>query len=185
MKYRIVTGDPATMRTQCLIVGAFSRKQLCTAATSVDTATGGALTKTMRRGDLNGSVGQTQLLYDLPGIKAQRVMLLNLGTRHPPKSSRCCLHPRRAQIWTVPPPRTNRMIVGASQSRPTGGGRQRARSDGVGRGGSQTLAPSVQAPPGCRRVRRSGFLLHSSVFSGGATAGRTWRSMSGAASCGS
>lgn len=79
MRYRIVTGDPAQMKTQCLIVGISNPKRFSAATAAVDNATGGALTKTLRRGDFNGSVGQTQLLYELPGIKALRLMLLNLG----------------------------------------------------------------------------------------------------------
>jgi leucyl aminopeptidase len=79
MKYRIVTGDPAKMKTQCLIVGISNPKRFSAATTAIDKATGGALMKTLRRGDLNGPVGQTQLLYEVPGIKALRLMLLNLG----------------------------------------------------------------------------------------------------------
>jgi len=52
---------------------------LGTTAQSVDAASAGAIAKVLKRGDLQGKPGQTLLLQQLPGIKAERVLLVGTG----------------------------------------------------------------------------------------------------------
>jgi leucyl aminopeptidase len=54
-------------------------RKLGAAARAVDAASEGALSALLKRGDLAGKVGQTLLLHDLPGVKAERVLLVGCG----------------------------------------------------------------------------------------------------------
>ena len=79
MKYSVKPGDPAAVRTQCLVVGVYAPRQLSQAATAVDTASGGLLSRMLRQGDIDTEAAKTQMLYDVPGVAARRVLLLGLG----------------------------------------------------------------------------------------------------------
>lgn len=65
--------------SDCLVVGIFEGKKLSTTAKQLDKASGGSISRFLKRGDLNGSCGQSLLLHDLQGIRAPRVLLLGCG----------------------------------------------------------------------------------------------------------
>ncbi len=79
MEYSIKTGDPAQQRTACLILGVFSRRQLSPLAEQVDKASNGHLGKLLKRGDMDGNPGQLLMVYDTPGVAAERILLVGLG----------------------------------------------------------------------------------------------------------
>ncbi|MES9993154.1 MAG: leucyl aminopeptidase [Candidatus Thiodiazotropha sp.] len=79
MDYTIKTGDPAKLKTACLVVGIFSKRQLSHLAQELDKSSKGALQRVLKRGDMDGESGQQLLLYDLPGIEAERILLVGLG----------------------------------------------------------------------------------------------------------
>jgi leucyl aminopeptidase len=79
MEYSIKTGDPSTLSTACLVLGVFSRRQLSPLAQQVDKASKGYLSQIVKRGDMDGKAGQQLLVYDIPGVKAERVLLVGLG----------------------------------------------------------------------------------------------------------
>ncbi len=79
MELKTKSGDPVRQRTACLVVGVYERRRLSDAARAVDTASDGYLSGLLRRGDLEGQVGQTLLLPDVPGVRADRVLLVGLG----------------------------------------------------------------------------------------------------------
>jgi leucyl aminopeptidase len=70
---------PATVQTDCLVVGLFADKTLSPAGQAVDAASGGRLAALIERGDLSGKTGKTGLLLDLPGVSATRVLVVGLG----------------------------------------------------------------------------------------------------------
>jgi leucyl aminopeptidase len=72
-------GAPASAQTDCLVVGLFADKTLSPTGQAVDTASGGRLTALIERGDLSGKTGKTNLLLDLPGVTATRVLVVGLG----------------------------------------------------------------------------------------------------------
>jgi leucyl aminopeptidase len=72
-------GTPATVQTDCLVVGLFADKTLSPAGQAVDAASGGRLAALIERGDLSGKTGKTGLLLDLPGVTATRVLVVGLG----------------------------------------------------------------------------------------------------------
>ncbi|MES0872481.1 leucyl aminopeptidase [Sinimarinibacterium thermocellulolyticum] len=79
MDYFVKSGTPEKQRVACLIVGVFERRSPTAPAAAVDEAGQGAISAVMRRGDMDGKLGTTLILHDVPGIFADRVMLVGLG----------------------------------------------------------------------------------------------------------
>lgn len=79
MEYNIKTGDPAQQRTTCLVLGVFSRRQLTPLAQQIDKASKGHLSRLLKRGDMDGNAGQQLMVYDTPGVAAERLLLVGLG----------------------------------------------------------------------------------------------------------
>jgi leucyl aminopeptidase len=81
VEFSVLEGNPADARTECLIVGIFDDEDLPAGTRKVNTAAGGRLKQLMARGDLSGRLGDTQLLPDLQGLKAARLLVVGLGAR--------------------------------------------------------------------------------------------------------
>ncbi len=79
LEFRLNRPDPATAETGCVVVGLFADGTLPGAAAAIDQASGGRLAALVARGDVSGKTGRTQLLHDLPGITAPRVLAVGLG----------------------------------------------------------------------------------------------------------
>lgn len=79
LKFSLVSTPTATTDADCLIVGAFEDGSLPSASQQLDDATGGALRKRIDNGDITGKAGTTQVLFDLPGVTAARVLVTGLG----------------------------------------------------------------------------------------------------------
>ncbi|WP_295389415.1 leucyl aminopeptidase [uncultured Thiodictyon sp.] len=81
MEFKIKSGDLAKHKTPCLVLGVFEKRKLAPAAELIDQASGGRLTELLKKGDLDGETGRTLMLYDLPGVAAERVLLVGCGKR--------------------------------------------------------------------------------------------------------
>ncbi|HWM41434.1 MAG TPA: leucyl aminopeptidase [Burkholderiales bacterium] len=79
MEFSIKTLSPETAKTGCVVVGVHQGGELTAAARRVDQASKGALKKALR--DLSGKTGSTLLLHSLPGVAAERVLLVGLGDK--------------------------------------------------------------------------------------------------------
>jgi leucyl aminopeptidase len=79
MEFSIKTVSPETAKTGCVALGVHTSQELTPAAKRVDQASRGALRKAL--GDLSGKTGSTLLLRALPGVAAERVLLVGLGER--------------------------------------------------------------------------------------------------------
>ncbi|KQW42505.1 MULTISPECIES: leucyl aminopeptidase [unclassified Roseateles] len=83
MQLSLARGGPlAALRSGCIVVGVHAGGRMSAAATALDEASRGALQAALARGDLGGELGQTLLLPGmpaLPGIAAERVLLVGLG----------------------------------------------------------------------------------------------------------
>jgi leucyl aminopeptidase len=79
MEFSIKTQPAEAARSGCAVAGVYAGKLLTPAAQRLDKAAGGALRKAL--GDLPGKAGSTLLLRALPGIAAERVLLVSLGER--------------------------------------------------------------------------------------------------------
>jgi len=79
MQFSVKTGEPQKRKTSCLVVPIFSNRELSPAAAALDENSEGQISQILKRGDIEGDEGQLLLLYSLPGIAAERVMLLGCG----------------------------------------------------------------------------------------------------------
>jgi leucyl aminopeptidase len=69
---------PQTGANGCVVAGVFETRRFSAAAAVLDRAAKGYLNKVVRRGDMQGKLGATLLLHDVPGV-AGRVLLVGLG----------------------------------------------------------------------------------------------------------
>ena len=69
----------ASIKTATLVIAVGENRKLGAVAKAVDQATEGAISAVLKRGDLAGKPGQTLLLHNLPGLKAERVLLVGSG----------------------------------------------------------------------------------------------------------
>ncbi len=79
MEYFVKSSNPEKQRVACVVVGIFDRRALSSAAETIDRESKGLIASVMRRGDMDGKLGATLLLHNVPGIFADRVMLVGLG----------------------------------------------------------------------------------------------------------
>jgi aminopeptidase A. Metallo peptidase. MEROPS family M17 len=79
MQYFVKSGNPEKQRVACVVLGIFQRRQPSEPAAAVDAASGGAVGAIMRRGDMDGKAGTTLLLHNVPGVFADRLLLVGLG----------------------------------------------------------------------------------------------------------
>ncbi|MCB1959979.1 MAG: leucyl aminopeptidase [Rhodocyclaceae bacterium] len=79
MEFTIKSGTPENLKRGCIVVGAFGDGSLSGAAQALDAAAGGALTGLLSRGDLDDKAGSTLMLPLLPGVAAERVLVVSLG----------------------------------------------------------------------------------------------------------
>ena len=79
MEFNVKHGALASIQTGCLVVGINEAKTLSGPAAELDTASGGQLSAAVKRGDISGKSGQSLMLFALPGITAERVLLVGTG----------------------------------------------------------------------------------------------------------
>ena len=81
MNFQARNTQPDKQRTACAIIGVFENRHQTMSAKAIDKATDGAVTKAIRRRDMDGKVGQSVVLHNLPGVGADRVLLVGCGKR--------------------------------------------------------------------------------------------------------
>jgi leucyl aminopeptidase len=79
MDFTIKCGNPEKQRSACVIVGLFESRRLSTTAKAIDLASKKYLSNILKRGDIDGKVGQSLLLHSIPGIASSRVLLIGCG----------------------------------------------------------------------------------------------------------
>jgi len=79
MEYFVKSGNPEKQRVACVVVGVYDRRSPSEAAEIIDRVSNGVIASVMRRGDMDGKLGQTLILHNVPGTFADRVMLVGLG----------------------------------------------------------------------------------------------------------
>src|SRR5258707_564182 len=79
MEYFVKSSNPEKQRVACVVVGIFDRRTPTPAAETLDRESKGQIASVMRRGDMDGKLGSTLLLHNVPGIFADRVLLVGLG----------------------------------------------------------------------------------------------------------
>jgi leucyl aminopeptidase len=79
LEFSIKSGSPEKQRSACVVVGIFEPRKLSAAAEIVDKAAHQFLSDILRRGDMEGKSGSSLLLHNVPGVEADRVLLVGLG----------------------------------------------------------------------------------------------------------
>lgn len=81
MEYKLKSSRPEKQRSECLVLAVFEGRELSTAASSVDKATGRMISSLLKRGDISEACGKTLMLPQVPGIPARRVLLVSCGKK--------------------------------------------------------------------------------------------------------
>jgi leucyl aminopeptidase len=79
LEFSIKSGAPESGRNGCVVVGVHEPRRLTAAANLIDRAAKGYLGNVVRRGDMQGRLGTTLLLHNVPDVGAGRVLLVGLG----------------------------------------------------------------------------------------------------------
>ena len=79
MEFCVAAGGLAKQRSGCIVAGVYEGRRLSPSAMELDAASGRAIGRVLGRGDLDGGLGATLLLHDLPGLACERVLLVGLG----------------------------------------------------------------------------------------------------------
>ena len=79
MEFSIKTLSPEAAKAGCVVLGVHANQDLTPAAKRADQAAKGALRRALA--DLSGKAGSTLVLRSVPGIAAERVLLVGLGER--------------------------------------------------------------------------------------------------------
>jgi leucyl aminopeptidase len=79
LEFSIKTGAPAQTRAGCVVLGVYQTRKLSPAAAALDRSAKGYLANIVRRGDMEGRLGTTLLLHNVPSVSCERVLLVGLG----------------------------------------------------------------------------------------------------------
>lgn len=79
MEFSIKQGSPEKLKSGCVVVGVFEDGKLSKTAQMLDKAAKHALSDLIVRGDMRGKAAATLMLHGVPGIAAERVLLVGLG----------------------------------------------------------------------------------------------------------
>ncbi|MBI4203899.1 MAG: leucyl aminopeptidase [Betaproteobacteria bacterium] len=79
MEFSIKSTSPGQTKSGCAVVGVFESRKLSTAAAALDRDAKGHLKSIVERGDMDGKLGMTLVLHNVPNVASERVMLVGLG----------------------------------------------------------------------------------------------------------
>ncbi len=79
MEFSIKSGLPESRKGGCTVVGIFESRKLSAAAATLDRTAKGYLASIVKRGDMDGKLGATLVLHNVPNIASERVLLVGLG----------------------------------------------------------------------------------------------------------
>ncbi|RAW92545.1 leucyl aminopeptidase [Photorhabdus laumondii] len=79
MEFSVKSGSPEKQRSACIIVGVFEPRRLSSIAEQLDKISDGYISALLRRGELEGKVGQSLLLHHVPNVLSERILLIGCG----------------------------------------------------------------------------------------------------------
>jgi leucyl aminopeptidase len=79
VEFSIKQSSPDKQRSNCVVVGVYEGGKLSPAAQILDKAAKHAISDLIAHGDMSGKSATTLLVHKLPGISAERVLLVGLG----------------------------------------------------------------------------------------------------------
>jgi leucyl aminopeptidase len=88
MEFKVSKVTAGSQRASCIVVGAFETRRLAPSAANMDEASGGALSKLLKKFDMGAAAGDTLILNNLPGVSAERVLVVGCGRKGAMPASR-------------------------------------------------------------------------------------------------
>jgi len=79
MEFSVKSGSPEKQRMSCIVVGVYDSRKLSPSAQVLDDASEGIISNLIRRGELEGKLGQDLLLHNVPNTLCDRILLLGCG----------------------------------------------------------------------------------------------------------
>jgi len=79
MDFLVKSGSADKQRAACIIVGLFEARRLSSAGEKIDQATNGYLSTILRRGDIEGKLGQILMLQNINDSLSDRILLVGCG----------------------------------------------------------------------------------------------------------
>ena len=79
MEISVKTINLETVKSPCIVVGVSDKRKLSDSAKQLDELSNGFISKVLRRGDISGAIDDSLILHDVPGLKAERVLLVGCG----------------------------------------------------------------------------------------------------------
>ncbi|MEM7565344.1 MAG: leucyl aminopeptidase, partial [Pseudomonadota bacterium] len=79
MEFGLTTSAVESSRSTCLVIAVSHKRKLSNSGIRLDKSAKQYLSSLLKRGDMDGKAGQSLMLHAVPGIKAQRVLLLGTG----------------------------------------------------------------------------------------------------------
>lgn len=79
MKYSIEAG--AYDEKNCLIIGVYEAGELTPTARSLNKLSGDYINDRLKQSECDGKLGQTLTLYQVPGVDAERIILVGCGPK--------------------------------------------------------------------------------------------------------
>lgn len=79
MEYTVKSGSPEKQRIGCVVAAVFASRKLSPSAKILDEISGGVISNLVRRGEIEGEIGQSLLLHDLENTLCDRVLLIGCG----------------------------------------------------------------------------------------------------------
>ncbi len=81
MEFSIKTGAAEKQHHNCVIVGVYEGRELSDAAQALDTLSAGYISNVLTHGDLEGKLDSSLMLHQVPGVQADRLLLVGLGKK--------------------------------------------------------------------------------------------------------
>lgn len=79
MEYTVKSGSPEKQRIGCVVAAVYAPRKLSPSAKILDKASGGIISNLVRRGELEGDIGQTLLLHNVENTLCDRILLVGCG----------------------------------------------------------------------------------------------------------
>ncbi|MDH5432789.1 MAG: leucyl aminopeptidase [Gammaproteobacteria bacterium] len=79
MEFGVKSGNPEKQRSACVVVGVYESRKLSAMGEQLDHISDGYLSNIIRRGDMEGKLGQVLLLHNVPNVMSDRILLIGCG----------------------------------------------------------------------------------------------------------
>lgn len=79
MEYSVKSGHPEKQRIGCVVVAVYASRKLSPSAKIIDQASHGYISNLVRRGEMEGDLGNTLLLHNIDNTLCDRILLVGCG----------------------------------------------------------------------------------------------------------